>query len=260
MAWSPEEVAKQLLDLGTFDPDDVPLLAQYLFAEYEGQREGIVNAHFETLAAQIRGEYSDDIIEQMTRLAETAADSLLESMSKADLNTVGEKIAEGIAEGLNPRDIARRLEEVQGLDSNRAKAFEKFRKELDETNMTPSQLANAEEREFQRLLRERRQTIARQESNMAVSEGDRLDALARGAQYKVWSTNQDDRVSDECQANEAQGPIPIDEAFAGGVDTTPQHVGCRCSVSYITGTDILPAVEQLAKESAEITAAAKESK
>jgi hypothetical protein len=107
------------------------------------------------------------------------------------------------------------------------------------------------------LLRDRRETIARTESAKAVSEGDLLDAKNEGAQFKIWQTTNDDRVSDECEANEAAGPIPIDEAFPGGVDTAPQHPNCRCSVSYFTSTELLPTVTEFQERAAQRTAEAK---
>jgi len=258
MAFSEAQIAAAIAALGVFDPRDGAALAAYLFPQYAAQREALVIAHYETLLAQITGEFSEDILARAANLAETAADSLLESMSIADLNTIGQKIADGLEAGLNPRDIARTLEEVQGLDSNRAATFEKFKEGLAESDMTDAQIAAAEEREFQRLLRERRHTIARTEASKAIGEGDLLDAANNGATHKYWQTTGDERVSDECQANEAEGPIPIDQAFSSGVDTIPNHPGCRCSVSWINDPAALELFRDITERGAERTAAAKE--
>jgi hypothetical protein len=252
-----QELVQKVAALDVLDPNDVEVFAQYLLSATQEQRQALIEAHYDALVSQMTGQVSQEILEEAARLAETAADSLLRTMTEADLNTLGKTISQGIAEGLNPRDIARRLEEVQGLDSNRAAAFEKFRAELEASDLTDAQIAAREEAEFQRLLRERRETIARTESAKAVSEGDRLDAVARGVKYKLWQTTGDDRVSDECQANEAAGPIPIDDDFPSGVATAPQHPNCRCAVTYITEDAQLEGARERAEARAERTAAAK---
>lgn len=257
MAFTEAQIATAISAVGVFAPEDIGPLATYLYAAYGSQRQAVVTAHYDALVAQIRGYASQEILDRAAALADNAADSLLRTIAESDLKTIGERIAQGIAEGLNSKDIARRLEEVQGLDSVRASAFEKFRDSLDATNMTDAQIAAAEEREFQRLLRARRETIARTEGATAVSQGDKLEAVRGGARYKVWQTTGDDRVSDECEANEAQGPIPIDEAFASGADTVPAHPNCRCAVSYVTDPELLPTVEAISADAAKRTAQAK---
>jgi len=258
MAFTEDQIAKAIAALGVFDPGDYGAMAAFLFPAYEAQREQLTVAYYETLLQQIRSQYSDDILERAANLAETAADSLLETIATADLNTMGETIARGLDAGLNPRDIARNLQEVQGLDSNRAASFEKFREGLAQSDMTDAQIAAAEEREFQRLLRERRETIANTEANKAVSEGDFLNAKNDGAKFKIWQTSGDERVSDICEANEAAGPIPIDEPFPSGDDTTPGHVNCRCSVTFINDPAAVDSFSEFQERAAERTAAAKE--
>lgn len=258
MAVAPEDFAIQVAQLELFDEGDISLLAQYLYEEYSGQRDDLAALYYQQLLDQIRGQASQEILDIAAGLADTAADSLVKTIAATDLALIGEKIAQGIAEGLNPKDIARRLEEVQGLDSNRAAAFEKFREGLNTSDMTDAQIAAAEEREFQRLLRERRETIANTEAARAVSEGDFLEAKRVGAKYKIWQTTGDARVSDECQACEAQGPISIDDSFTSGADTPPNHPNCRCSVSYLDNAEQLPFARDFQKEAAAKTAAAKE--
>ena len=52
-----------------------------------------------------------------------------------------------------------------------------------------------------------------------------------GIDGKEWITAGDANVSDECEANEAEGVIPVNQAFSGGVMAPPQHPDCRCVVS-----------------------------
>lgn len=47
---------------------------------------------------------------------------------------------------------------------------------------------------------------------------------------KSWDTFKDNRVSDECAANEAAGWIPFDDAFPSGDMRPLAHPYCRCSI------------------------------
>ena len=51
--------------------------------------------------------------------------------------------------------------------------------------------------------------------------------------YKQWNTTSSDTCPD-CEANEAQGPIEIDDTFQSGDDCPQAHPGCTC---YLTYTD-----------------------
>lgn len=45
---------------------------------------------------------------------------------------------------------------------------------------------------------------------------------------KAWQTLEDNRVSEGCRHNEAQGWIPLDKEFGSGHDHPPRFPGCRC--------------------------------
>jgi hypothetical protein len=255
---TPDELTGMVNALGLFEEADAQAWSEYLFAETAEQRAAIAETYYETLVGQITGEMSPEILERARNLAENSADTLGRSMLKADLETLGQALSQGIAEGLGPRDIARRLEGVQGLDPQRASSFEKFRADLEQNgDLTDAQIAKREEAEFQRLLSDRRETIARTESAKAVSEGDILEARNSKAKYKVWQTTGDGAVSEECQANEAAGPIPIEDSFPGGVDTVPQHPNCRCAVSFLSSDAQLDGAKERAAARAAKTAEAK---
>ena len=61
----------------------------------------------------------------------------------------------------------------------------------------------------------------------------RSSAAACGATHKRSETVGDDRVCDDCDQNEKDGWIEINDTFSGS-DTmdTPHHFGCRCSCEY----------------------------
>ena len=50
---------------------------------------------------------------------------------------------------------------------------------------------------------------------------------------KQWNTSQDDKVDDECMANEAEGPIPIDQPHQSGHMEPLAHPNCRCYETYM---------------------------
>ena len=78
----------------------------------------------------------------------------------------------------------------------------------------------------------RAETIVRTESASMIGQSEQVTASKNGASHKDWMTAEDDRVSDECMANEAQGTIGIDSRFVSGAFVPPQHPNCRCVVNY----------------------------
>lgn len=246
-----DELLDLMIQQTQLAPQDARELSRYMFAESEAARALIVEIYYDVLIEQFRGQMSPEILANARNLAETAAASLQRSFIEQELKNIGEVIAQGIADGKHPRAIARELKAVNNLDSVRAKKLQKF---ID-SEPAPSQAEIDALREA--LLKERREVIAITEAAKAVSEGDAAAAKADGAKWKIWQTTGDDRVSDLCQANEAQGPIPIDEKFNSGHDTTPGHPRCRCSVSYINNPALVQTLREFQKQAAADTAAAK---
>jgi hypothetical protein len=100
---------------------------------------------------------------------------------------------------------------------------------------------NSTAREIQKLYdgpisRQRAQLIATNESAQAYEAGNRAFAdtiVEDGIEMeKMWTTSHDDRVSDGCAANEADGWIPIDQAHSSGDQEPPRFPGCRCYEQY----------------------------
>lgn len=84
---------------------------------------------------------------------------------------------------------------------------------------------------FTDMSRHRSELIARTETANALSTAS-LDSMKdMGIEGKEWVTAGDDRVSEECQGNEAEGVIPVNQSFSGGVLAPPQHPDCRCTVA-----------------------------
>ncbi len=84
---------------------------------------------------------------------------------------------------------------------------------------------------FADMTRFRSQLIARTETANALSNASLDNMKGMGIDGKQWVTVGDSDVSEECEANEAQGVIPKGETFSGGTDAPPQHPNCRCSLA-----------------------------
>jgi SPP1 gp7 family putative phage head morphogenesis protein len=72
--------------------------------------------------------------------------------------------------------------------------------------------------------------IARTEIIRAHAQGQMTAMRESGVVHmKAWSTAGEE-VCDDCQGNEDQGAIDLDDDFESGDDAPPCHVNCRCSV------------------------------
>lgn len=205
----------------------------------------------------LRGPPSAAALAEARTMAARQAETLVTNMYKSEIAKVGEVIAQGIEAGDNFQKIHRNLEVVKSLDGPRASKFLKIQELLEASDLTDVELEARLEREFQKLLRERKKTIAQTEQRFATSEANRLDATKFGATHKTWITVGDERVDEDvCAANEAQGVIPIKDTFQSGHDVTPGHPNCRCTIGYVFNEAQQERSEVRAKARAEATAAA----
>ena len=85
---------------------------------------------------------------------------------------------------------------------------------------------------FSDMTKYRSELIARTETANALSTASLDNMKDMGITGKEWITAGDDLVSEECQGNEDEGVIPINQTFSGGVDAPPQHPDCRCVVAH----------------------------
>lgn len=92
-------------------------------------------------------------------------------------------------------------------------------------------LARDIKRDFADMTRFRSELIARTETAEALSRASLDNMKAMGIDGKEWVTAGDDRVSDDCMGNEAEGVIPANQTFSGGVPAPPQHPDCRCTIA-----------------------------
>lgn len=201
-------------------------------AAYNAVRDALEAPHSELALRKAASMWADPA------RATTRATQMLET----ELRRVGEVIAQGLADGRGPRDIARRLKLVSGLDAVRAAQFERQVAAMRATGLWTQKLEDALKT---RLLRDRRETIARTEAAYAVADGSRKEAEERGVKYKAWRTVGDDRVSDVCRSNAGAGFVAIGETFPSGVTQPPAHPNCRCHLVYASTPSTMERIDRL---------------
>lgn len=199
-------------------------------------------------------------VEKARKLSRQFAEKTAKQFAEAEVNKIGNAIADAIAQGKNPRDAIKNLDAVKGLDSNRAKQYERIQQQLEQSALTDEQLKRALDREYNRLLKERKKTIAEQEAKEALGASEYERQTERGRTHKYWITRQNERVCPICSANEAEGVIPIDRAFAAsGTQHQPAHVNCGCSVGYVPDNErAMKAARQMNERNQILTAKAKQ--
>lgn len=89
---------------------------------------------------------------------------------------------------------------------------------------------------FQEFSVERADRIARHEMRNAYEAGNETaarDMKAAGLKMeKSWLSIGDEKVRPSHRDNQAQGWIPLDDAFGSGDDRPPTDPGCRCVLLY----------------------------
>lgn len=177
---------------------------------------------------------NEAMLAEARTMASRQAAEYVTNVTASELRNIGDAIARGLEEGKGPREIAKTLDMVKDLDSVSAKRLEKYIDDLTKSGLTPEQVEKQAEKMREKLLKERKENIAQTETANAIEESQYIEAQAAGRKYKATITSRDERVSDICAGNEAQGWIPIDKAFASGDMHAPHHPRCRCATTYQT--------------------------
>lgn len=81
--------------------------------------------------------------------------------------------------------------------------------------------------EFEGISEARADMIARTEAANAAGEANHATMVENGVKTKRWVTA-GNNPDEECQDNEADGEIPLDQDFSSGVAYEPAHPNCEC--------------------------------
>lgn len=227
-----EQLAITLTEIGLSEWVKNGALFDYLAG---GLTNEAINANpqiYNALVKSITLPVDEIALKEAATMAARQASTLVTGEIRSQLNALGQVISEGLKRGDGPRAIAQRLKFVDSLDSVRAKRLDKYIQSLEKMGLKQSEITKKAEALKKSLLRDRRETIARTETANALEEAKRIQANASGKQWKRWITSADDRVSEICKGNQADGWIKIDAQFSSGHPNPPGHPNCRCSCAY----------------------------
>lgn len=218
-----------------------PKLAEYLSLDKAAHHK----PQIDDAVARLEWEEWGDLVEEITpHLSQVAV-----AAGKKSLSTVG-ALSDAAEATMRDRaeDFARdRAAELVGMkwqhgklvpnpnaewriDETTRDALREIVEEALDNGWSTGKLTNAIE-DMAVFSEERAEAIARTEMALADSEGAMAGYKASGiVRGKFWSTSEDDKVSDECQANADAGTIPLDEPFPSGDVAPPAHPNCRCVV------------------------------
>jgi hypothetical protein len=221
-------------------------LENTVFKDFENQREYIVREYRKKLAKKGIDDDIDDIFDELDdtimidHVIESAEDTIKFGanyrIGKEKLGRFGIKfdldhpLAVEYLQTDRPLVLAKMKDTTKDL-------IKPLLKEAVEKGTSPQELADLLSENFA-FSRERSLMIAVNETGHAYEYGNQIpmqDLAEEGYTVKKkWQTVNDDRVTEECRANQAMGWIDIDENFDSG-DSEPPREGnprCRCTTLW----------------------------
>ena len=223
-----------------------------LAAKLEGVEDSAFDAFYREMKAAISGDLSPvaytEALNMLRTDAKNRAKTLVTGMVETELTKIGEVIADGMAEGLHPYAVARRLDMVKGLDSNRVAQYRKLEKYLDGLGLPEEAITKRLKKKFDTLLNDRKRTIAQTEAAYASETARSSEALAVGAKWKMWITAGDARVSKVCRKYQAKGPISIHDEFCARDRSSTGAPACRCSLGFAISNEMKKEMEKESQE------------
>jgi len=144
------------------------------------------------------------------------------------------------ASAMLPDSVVKRAMEhagelVKGVTDDTAKQLSTVIADALKTNKSPTQLAKILRDRFEEIGSYKSKLIAEHEMAEAISEGAYEANKAVGADEKESLQTTD--FPDFCADNEADGRIPMDQAFSSGHMRPPYHIGCHCDGLYFGATE-----------------------
>ena len=157
-------------------------------------------------------------------------------------------ISDGLNRGVPPRESAKQIKQMIGLNDRQVVASMNHRKKLEKQDIKGRKLDLAMEKFTQKQLKYRSELIARTEAMNANNRGmmevinQNADAglFDRSSARKKWIVTPYDRVCKICRPM-ANKEVGIDEEFklrdGRSVMTPPAHPNCNCSFSLELSTE-----------------------
>jgi len=165
---------------------------------------------------------------------------LIVNITEESRQAVREIIADAFTEGLAPRDAARLIQAVVGLDERRARATAAFRSQLVDDGVALDAVEQRVGRYARAQLRDRARVIASHETLVASSAGQHEAWRAARDQgfldpertRRVWIVTGDGRLCNLCEPmadQERTLETPFTRGDGVAVVRPPSHVRCRCT-------------------------------
>ena len=176
-------------------------------------------------------------------LAERFSSERIRQLNKETKIAVQLIIKQAIHEGTSPREAAKLIREIVGLNRPQALALKRYVRDLS-PSLSPSAKQKAGIRYKQKMIRRRAVTIARTEvidsltAGMELSWGQAQQQGLLGANaQKEWMTTPVGACR-ICQALDGQ-TVPLNKTFisntVGGLQRPTAHPNCRCGIAPVPG-------------------------
>lgn len=165
----------------------------------ESELSGMASDSGDAALVQLNVDTSGDAVNSAASTwASSHTDELIQNLDDSTQQMISSAISTGLDEGLSVEDIVAKVQDA-GFSADRAKLI------------ADTEIGNA--------------------NSQGALEGYKAAADAGVNIMKAWVTVGDDGVdADICQANEDQGPIPVDDAFQSGHMAPLGHPRCRCTL------------------------------
>jgi SPP1 gp7 family putative phage head morphogenesis protein len=137
----------------------------------------------------------DLVNERAVAWAKKRAADLVTDISDNTRDMLQSAVVDAIEQGMGSRELAERISESLGFSEARAETISR------------TELIRA--------------------SNAAALDAYKASGVVDG---KSWLTAGDDLVEEDCEMNEADGVIPLDDDFSSGDSAPPSHPNCRCAL------------------------------
>jgi hypothetical protein len=147
------------------------------------------------------------------------------------INAMAKQIERGLADGLSQSAIVDDLVMTVGQTAQDATALLDIRNYVNSLKISDEAKELLFSRFAEKLKKQRIDTITGDQAWNVLS-ALRHEHAKKTTEEKRWVTVGDDRVCPLCHGNEAQGGIPIEQAFQSGHQYPTAHPRCRCVLSY----------------------------
>ena len=184
---------------------------------------------FDATANQTLADFVDPIVSAVEASIQAATDA-----------TVADLKLDTSFDLKNPRAVkyikSRGAENVKGINETTKESLKTLIAKAVEDSKSYTEITALIRQAFADFSSYRARLIAVTEIGNGYEAGNRMlidDVIEGGlAMEKSWLTVGDANVDPECLNNEAQGWIPVDQAFSSGDDQPLAHPNCRCTCLY----------------------------